>query len=663
MKIKGISPIEQHIEKIVLAVFALFAMAMFVLQFNLFGDPNAVQIDQRKVSPGQAIESIEDLARRKEGELDAGLRPDEVPARPGPRAALEKAMGTPPVPPEFARIALLPGGERQPEIIEGTSPISTNGAAERVVQVEPPTPVEPTARAFGSTINPLTVARDPRIAAALGDTQPIDARVVSVQATFPADQLRAALSAIPDEGSGVRPLPRSWWVDQVELLDVEVERQELGEDGSVVETSIVPPFPGMPTLRERISAADVAPRELPEILAAERNDRERIRRAPFLPIISGEPWIWPALAAELDAADPNRETVERLVDTRRRLMTEIERLKNPQQRRQRPEREPEGGPPDEGPRLPGGSGGPRPSGGSGGSSSSSGANIQKRIDDLTKQVTEIETRLKDEFGRTADGDPLEKRELKPFAESNTSLTASDAPASVTVWTHDLTAQPGRTYQYRVRVWVTNPLFGHVDQVGQDQRSGAASIALASDWSEPTAPVTIQPSPAVFVSSASTGEGLGGIELRRPATATLDVFAFHYGYWRAFDITLEPGDQVRTEIPIPAMPIWEVVAAEGSAPTLKTPPTDGPTSIGLERNVFLLGVVPASAGTGDLVFLAQPDGTVEVRRAGVDAESTVAARMRDSAARGAKATVSDPASGAQERSVPTGGFPGGGIPVE
>ena len=642
MKIKGISPIEQHVEKLVLIVFALFAMAMFVLQFNIFGDPNAVQIDQnRKVSPAQAVEAIADMARRKEGEIDA-VAGAEVPNPPGPLDRFDEAAKTPAVPPAWSTVALFPGAARSGSSIDPTETPTDGTVADRVVEIAIPGLQSPYARAFGSTVNPLAPVTQPELAALVSADQPYDIRAVSIQATFAADALRAELAQIPADET-VRSLPLSWWVDQVEILDVEVARDQLGPDGSVVDTEILPPVPGVASLRDRIFAADVAPRDLPAILSDERSNRAAIRRAPFPPTIAGVPWIWPALAAERDAADPDRVAVQRLVDERRRLMTEIERLKTPRPGQGRDE---ERRPP---PPPPGQGGGPRPGGGAGSggppSGGSSAANITKRIEELFKRATDIEKRLKDEFQRDIDGEQLQKVDDAIFAEAIESITARNASAAVTVWTHDLHPEPGQTYQYRVRVWITNPLFGHADQIGADQRSAATSLAVASPWSAPTAIVSVEPSPAAFVASASTGEGLGGLELRRAATATLDVFAFHYGYWRGTDITLSPGDQLRADIPIPALPHFEIVVEDGAKPTVG-PTTQGPEVLPISRAVYLVGVVPPASGSGDLVFLTRPDGSVEVRRAGTDAESDAAARLRDSEARSRKAKVAEPAAPAQ-----------------
>src|SRR5262249_39228817 len=111
MKIKGISPVEQHIEKLVLVILGLFAAAMFVLQFNIFGDPNAVDIGQRKhVPPAQAVDVVRQEAQRLEGEIDGTVDSDTVvPTIVGPLERIQSAFTTPAIDPSLWAVALGPG--------------------------------------------------------------------------------------------------------------------------------------------------------------------------------------------------------------------------------------------------------------------------------------------------------------------------------------------------------------------------------------------------------------------------------------------------------------------------------------------------------------------------------------------------------------------------
>ena len=52
MKLKNINAVEQHVEKIVLALAALFSL--YVLGFFVLGNPYAVELRGRKLSAAQA---------------------------------------------------------------------------------------------------------------------------------------------------------------------------------------------------------------------------------------------------------------------------------------------------------------------------------------------------------------------------------------------------------------------------------------------------------------------------------------------------------------------------------------------------------------------------------------------------------------------------------
>jgi len=634
MKIKGISPIEHHIEKLVLVVFALFAMAMFVLQFNIFGDPNAVDIGQRKnVAPGNAIDVVREDAQKLEGELDENVDVDTVvPTVVGPFQRIQEALGTPAIDPSMWNVVLGPSSRPVDIVIKEPTP-GSNGA-QLLVDVRPPAPTAPAARAFGATINPFVPHQIPDLQSAVPADQPYDLRAVSVQASFPSQEFRTSLALVPDNDK-VRPLPRAWWDGKVEILDVEVVRDELGPDGAVVASSTVPPVPGFPSVRAMLADPKTLPRDLPQIQEIESDARAAIRRTPLYSMIAGEPWVWPSLAAERNAADPNRQQVERLVAERRSTARELEKvmqtLRPPGGAGPAPESGDKNAPPT-----------PPPPPDAGSRDATAGANpaVAKRIADLQKKIQDIDSRLRDEFNRDPDGVSLEREAEAVFSETVTSLTASDAPPAITIWTHDLRPEPGKTYQYRVRVWVTNPLCGNGAGLPPEQQALAEDLAIPSDWSDPTAPITIQPSPAFFVASATTGEGLGGAALRRPASATLDLFEFHYGFWRGGSATIAPGDQVRSEIKIDAMPIFEIKTDANGALVLGGT-TQGPESLSISRESILVSVISAGTNAGDIVILANADGSLEIREAGTDAESPAESRMRDSAAKSVGATVAIP----------------------
>ncbi len=60
-----------------------------------------------------------------------------------------------------------------------------------------------------------------------------------------------------------------------------------------------------------------------------------------------------------------------------------------------------------------------------------------------------------------------------------------------VWAHDTTVRPGRTYQYRMRVTVFNPVYGQEDPPVRPSED-RWKLTLAGPWSEPTEAVTVPP---------------------------------------------------------------------------------------------------------------------------------------------------------------------------
>ncbi len=89
-----------------------------------------------------------------------------------------------------------------------------------------------------------------------------------------------------------------------------------------------------------------------------------------------------------------------------------------------------------------------------------------------------------------------------------------------IWAHDLTAQPGATYRYRLQFDAYNQYLGYPTELLDP--SGAAKPVLASLWSEWSEPVEVRPAAYFF--------------FLRPATpgdnqVTLDVYAWIGGLWR------------------------------------------------------------------------------------------------------------------------------------
>jgi len=111
--------------------------------------------------------------------------------------------------------------------------------------------------------------------------------------------------------------------------------------------------------------------------------------------------------------------------------------------------------------------------------------------------------------------------------------------SVKIWAHDFDVESGKVYRYRMRVVVTNVLFGNEGRMPKDQaEKWADKFLVESDWSEWTEPVRVEPSQYFFVTKAVTGG------LKRRAEVT--VFKFFAGQWWKEQFEVAPGDPIGHE---------------------------------------------------------------------------------------------------------------------
>lgn len=668
MKLKGISVFEQHIEKAVLVVFAAAAVGVFVLQ--IFGQPNAIQIGQKTVAPDAVSDEVITEANRMKGQIEGDGSNVEIPDLEGPLARIEQMLARPVSPLADERLALARPWSADTIVSPGAIVPEGDGLGNPYVEIVPPAPTGTLARAFAGTIDPLEPAATTELQGYLPAAQPFDKRAVTIQASFDAAALRAALAAIPSNQS-INPLPTAWWQQRVEILDFEVVRQEMYDDGTFGPEEEVAPLPGRFSLRARIRDNTTQPRDLPAILRDENDNRGEIRRPSYYRMIAGDPWVWPARAAEMQRVDPEvQKQVDLLVARYRKLEGEAGRVRD--------RLESLGGSPD----FEGGSGGARQRGDAGHNADSpwpyipptwlaqqgrpqrppggerdpaeerrrrEARALRDKLKNLETELADIKTQLS-ELGYGVDGRPLQSDSIGTFEEPLISITGADAPDTVTLWTHDINAEPGRAYRYQARVWITNPLFGNGAFLPEPQQDLATRPAIQSEASEWTAVIRTFPEQAYFVSDAVDGANIAGFAGRSPSSATVDVYRFFYGYWRGGSVRLEPGDQVRLAMELPDLPIFTIETVEG------TPRVTGsetlPTAFSVEQEVLLLEIGKGLGLAGELMEVIFASLTansgLDIRIAEQDAQSDLAAEAWSSRARAATSEVRQPGSGGSDR---------------
>ncbi len=593
MKLKGISIIEQHVEKVVLAAFFLVLIFVLVQQLGLIGGPATVRANNKDVPISQAYAEVRELAERKASELSspdvAGGVPERAPAvldlyeqsrSAGTGSAQILALGE-------AQLDLGDAGADGPIVRPETGGSNQNAA---FVAITPPQTSRPVSATYGFTLDPVAVQRaGPELQRMLPTAQPFDVRSVSIETRFPAEDFRAMLASPGDGAAGV---PDEFWKRRSEILDVVWERQTLIEGGQWSDAVELAPMVGAASVRDELDREGMQNTDLSEILRIEAESRSDIRRPEMYQTISGEPWTWPSAGAEANPA--LLEQVNTLVNDLRSFRARIDQLIQ-----QNNGDDPRG---DDG--APGGGGGDLNP-------------VEQRIVEFDGRATSAVDALND-LGFDEEGRPLDAGDEPVFEEPLLSLAEPDTP-EVTLWTHDLGAQPGETYRYRARVRITNPYFGFEDKLPEDARELARQFVVDSAPSEWSDPVEIAPDVMFFVASANP------VARNQPiaagARATLEIFEFFYGYWRRAQVSLSPGDSVEGSVSLPELKTWQISEADNGQIAL-----GDETEVGASRTIrgdgFLVDVVsvPGAPGAAQ-VFLASSDGTRLISRMAREAETS------------------------------------------
>ncbi len=712
MKLKGINPIEQHVEKIVLAGASAVTLLVVAMQFTT--QPNMVQPDPKggKLPPAKAFTPAVEQAQR----LQAQLKPVSEPPLPeAPKLTLIqdfKAGSEKPLLESGAQVALgVPA-----KIGGGVIAPAADGKYAAIVV---PAPKQPVAAVFEGALDPSTVVQYPELKAKelVPAAQPYDKASVSVEASFSGTELRAALETDPDGSEGeLRPIPIQWWRDGVEIVGVQVERSR-AEGGAWSEAEVVGSLPGRVDLLSELSGASrVTVSLLRGAVEIARTSPDSVQRPDYFPYLVGEEWIPPSDAVRRQALDERRVKIERIQESIQELNDRLAALETdlasaPVSLTSTPPATETGG---------GGGGGKGPGGG--GRETSRPATTGTEPKRMTKAQIQrqIDSAKRDRDAKQAElvalgvEPPAADGATGAIPDSRTAIvpTLLETP-SVKIWGHDITAARGETYRYRVRVVINNPAFGNALSLPEDQRAMAESPTLASAWTDWTEPVTLDPVRTYFVTNATVADAAGGMR------ASASVFEFYYGYWRVGNASLSPGDPIDAKLRLPApdlMPIFdetrlavapaqrpgfgETQPSEGGGggkgdmgPRTAAPETAGPAQAQLPANsepgpkersvsidtVYLstatmpvtpdAGPLGVAAGQKNQVYLRDGSGAVIARVPDVERASETFSRLERSAKLGERQGVPVPKvekpkpavrpTGPSERPPPGGGGGAGG----
>lgn len=565
MKTKDFGFFQQHAEKLALGLGAVVILGVGATQF-LMGEPNAVEINNQPVSPGEIKETvIKDFQR-----LDRNLKGDSY----------VELIEIPKYADSFRRLY-----ERPVASDTTLGPFDVGGLAANWLRIKtpdyprkflpaPPVPTEILAKAGNGVLANNGSQFFPEIRSIIGDQEPADFPYVSVSASFSFEDWSKRLEAqnVPE----VERIDPGLWQPRLLITSVRLLREEQDPiTGQWTGLTTIDPMPG----QFAILPDDTRPRELEDAQAMEKwlLDNQPDFRRPVFPEIVNGPWTPPDQSNRVFTPEElaRQRELEREIATLKRT---LDRLTGNDQRgndgrrdrRQvRPRQQPGGFDEFDG----GGGGDRRPRGNRNDDRENDRAaqareREQQRIRDTEDKLFEAETELNEllgideevpvrgqrggpgaygnyggEFDRSAGIAPGRATAPSgyggPEAYGNPSRTgAGQVPDRVKVWAHDLTAKAGKTYRYKVLISVMNPLY-RFPRLNEAQRGDNFDrVAITHDPTELeaaswSAPLELDPKYQFFVLSGSKDQ----------KRANFEVWTVFDGKLRKNEFTEYPGNEI------------------------------------------------------------------------------------------------------------------------
>jgi len=560
----SLSFVELHLEKGILGLAVLFTLFLGVYYLGL--EPNKVEFDGQALGPRELDEAIQ----RKAEDLKRAVGSIQPKTEPVPQYArvleqsFEKGLWTddatsgsevPKTVPVFAQF-----GTPLPTLEEGVE-------VDNVALVTPLRPTAAVART-GISLAQRRPARLPQARTAQGadpvPTEDEEAAVgfswVTVAAYFPLQAQQAEMTKAGYAAYRAKPY----------VAGIDVQRQEMTASGEYSDWKDVAPGKAMLQLDIPAPIYDdksgdlINQAELDEKLELVKRAQSLIMQAPFYPVEAGDEWEIPPL--------PGHEPVEE-----EEVVVDIPGPETPAPARTGGDERPRTAPPPPvvapptGPRG-GGRGVRGPRGGGQVNpftplpttptpQQDAGRGIKEDLREAKKAVREKQWDRAEQLARgiASNGDASrsdrtqaerilrdvakaraaqQRRETgrTPTAATGTTqeitlVTNPEKEGEPAVWFHDDSVEPGKTYRYRLRVKLWNRYVGR--RASLKDPSQADQTLLASEWSLPTAPLTVAPKRHFFVRSPVFGE---------PA-ASVDVFTWYKGNWLKEDFKVRVGDVI------------------------------------------------------------------------------------------------------------------------
>ncbi len=565
MKLKGINPFEQHVEKIVLGL--AIAAVGGVAAWQFLSAPT-VRVAGKDVDPGEVDALLESKARKLQTQL-RGESNITIPSEGVLLAAPSFDTGiTKPIAPA-SRLAVAAPSFAEALVKAEASSFDVWYYEPSIPAVAMDGPVIQTADALTAASAAEALKISPSLSSHFTSTEgPQDVVWTTPVAKIDLKALRTELARSNPQAKPPRSaIPSVWYESTPFVVDVAFERREEQADGSFGPVQRVPVFTPAETLsyRGRISSASRGLQE--EVFATLKDPAEQLQvlQMPFFETVNNA-FVSPAVAKSAGAAptsssesnDSIRLTLQKKtqLESKKRLaaklISELAKLggeyddakeKQKEEDKKREERERKEAE-KKGTGGGGGGGGGFGMGGGGmkGRNDPTGAG-EKADKDAARDLAE--RKRKTAQLRTVERDIASlEQQLGATPTTNTTAAAKLPSLStedeVLVWGHDLEVLPGHKYQYRCVIRVYNPFFARGNQLvkEQDEKGLAQAFVLDSKPSEWSQTVTVSPRVRFFVTRASSGDGPMGM-----GTAQVEVYRLVDGQWRRSEMQVQPGERI------------------------------------------------------------------------------------------------------------------------
>ena len=379
--------------------------------------------------------------------------------------------------------------------------------------------------------------------------------------------LKAIRNELAKENKTANPpllaAPSTWRNNAIYFVDVVFERQEKNRDGTWTKEVTVPAMFGRKTFRQDIQSDDKGKLKFDAnnffvSMRGEQSMENEIRQPNFYPSLYGTgksaSTAVDAAPGEQPVANPaNKKKLLELEKSKEELNTMDQELQDAggewddeiaikEAEAARKKREQEG---SKGGGSSGGGGGGGLGGGagagsmgspSGGDSPSKDKSKRKILTEKTRTLRAKVKKMEKELGLDLQTQPTTTAAAAPIKPAEQDLDFID------VWTHDLTATPGKTFRYRCRVEIFNPFFGKKRQLVEQQKklSDIATISTAiSDWS---APVRVPLHTMYYAEAGVIGDPAASSARQ---SASFCVYTLKNGLWHTIspNPSFEPGQSL------------------------------------------------------------------------------------------------------------------------